>query len=151
MNDNNSDKTKGWWFSVFFMLLVVGLILFLSFFKIVDENRDILIGVIGVLTGSISSMLTIASGRSPEEIEELKSKLEQANADRASLIARLRDAQIHLQLKSDQLFEIQTALIEKLSIFQNEGVIKTKKDTQVHLNDKVEQWLPKVEEEKEQE
>ena len=71
-NDMNSDKTKGWWFSVFFMLLVVGLILFLSFFKIVDENRDILIGVIGVLTGSISSMLTIASGRSPEEIEELK-------------------------------------------------------------------------------
>ena len=102
-HDMNSDKTKGWWFSVFFMTLVVGLILFLSFFKIVDENRDILIGVIGVLTGSISSMLTIASGRSPEEIEELKSKLEQANADRASLIARLRDAQIHLQLKSDQL------------------------------------------------
>jgi hypothetical protein len=96
-------------------------------------------------------MLTIASGRSPEEIEELKSKLEQANADRASLIARLRDAQIHLQLKSDQLFEIQTALIEKLSIFQNEGVIKTKKEGQVQLNTKVEQWLPKVEEEKEQE
>jgi len=151
MNETNSDKTKGWWFSVFFMLLVVGLILFLSFFKIVDENRDILIGVIGVLTGSISSMLTIASGRSPEEIEELKSKLEQANADRASLIARLRDAQIHLQLKSDQLFEIQTALIEKLSIFQNAGVIKTKKEGQVQLNNKVEQWLPKVEEEKEEE
>jgi hypothetical protein len=42
-------------------------------------------------------------------------------------------------------------LIEKLSIFQNEGVIKTKKEGQVQLNTKVEQWLPKVEEEKEQE
>ena len=80
-----------------------------------------------------------------EEIEELKAKLEQANADRASLIARLRDAQIHLQLKSDQLFEIQTALIEKLSIFQNENVIKTKKESQVHLHDKIEQYMPKVE------
>ena len=34
-----SDKSKrGWWFSVVFMIIVVGLILFLTYVKIVDET-----------------------------------------------------------------------------------------------------------------
>ena len=76
-----SEKAKrGWWASVVFMLLIVVLIVFLSYVKIVEENRDILIGIIGMLTGSISSMLAIASGRDPSELEELKDKLASANA-----------------------------------------------------------------------
>ena len=96
----NRDKAaeqkakRGWWFSVFFMLMVMGLILFLTYVKIVDENRDVLVGILGMITGSISSMMAIASGRDPSEIEEIKEKLSAANADRAALIARLRDSQI---------------------------------------------------------
>ena len=57
-----SEKAKrGWWASVFFMLLIIGLIWFLAKHEIVEKNRDILIGIIGMLTGSISSMLAIAS------------------------------------------------------------------------------------------
>ena len=85
---------RGWWASVVFMLLIVSLIVFLTYVKIVDENRDVLIGIIGMLTGSISSMLAIASGRDPSEVEELKDKLASANADRQALISRLRDSQI---------------------------------------------------------
>ena len=108
---------RGWWFSVMFLLLIVGLILFLTYVKIVDENRDVLVGILGVITGSISSMVAIASGRDPSEVEELKDKLSAANADREALIARLRDAQIQMQLKTDQLMELQTAVIDKLSLF----------------------------------
>ena len=55
------EKAKrGWWASVVFMLLIVALIIFLTYVKIQEENRDILIGIIGMLTGSISSMLSIA-------------------------------------------------------------------------------------------
>ena len=139
------EKAKrGWWFSVFFMLLVVALIIFLSFVKIVDENRDVLVGLIGMITGAVSSMLAIASGRDPSEVEELKDKLSSANADRSALIARLRDAQIQMQLLREQIFELQNAVIDKLSMFQSEHPIKTKKPDQVILHKEVEDWLPKV-------
>ena len=140
-----TEKAKrGWWFSVFFMLLVVALIIFLSFVKIVDENRDVLVGLIGMITGAVSSMLAIASGRDPSEVEELKDKLSSANADRSALIARLRDAQIQMQLLREQIFELQNAVIDKLSMFQKENPIKTKTPEQVILHKEVEDWLPKV-------
>ena len=140
-NKDNRAK-RGWWFSVIFLLIVVGLILFLTYVKIVDENRDVLVGILGMITGSISSMMAIASGRDPSEMEELKDKLATANADREALIARLRDSQIHMQLRSDQIFELQMAIIDKLSMFQNEKIIKTKKKDQVFLDPEIDQWLP---------
>lgn len=140
----NDKARRGWWFSVMFLLIVVGLILFLTYVKIVDENRDVLVGILGMITGSISSMMAIASGRDPSEVEELKDKLAAANADRASLIARLRDAQIQLQLKTDQIFELQLAIIDKLSSFKGENPIKTKSESQVVLNKHVEEWLPEI-------
>lgn len=139
----STEKAKrGWWFSVFFMIIVVCLILFLTYVKIVDENRDVLVGILGMITGSISSMMAIASGRDPSEVEELKDQLASANADRAALIARLRDAQIQMQLKTDQMFELQSAIIDKLSAFQNKNIIKTKDESQVILDKHVEEWLP---------
>jgi uncharacterized transporter YbjL len=139
-----SEKAKrGWWASVVFMLLIVALIVFLSYVKIVDENRDILIGIIGMLTGSISSMLAIASGRDPSEVEELRDKLSSADADRAALIGRLRDAQIQMQLLRQQIFELQEAVIDKLSVFSNSSPIKTKSEEDVELPSVVDEWLPK--------
>jgi hypothetical protein len=137
-----SKAKRGWWFSVMFMIIVVGLILFLTYVKIVDENRDVLVGILGMITGSISSMMAIASGRDPSEVEELKDKLSSANADREALIARLRDAQIQLQLKNTQMFEMQTAIIDKLSMFKGSSPIKTKTEEQVILEPSVEEWLP---------
>ena len=142
------EKAKrGWWFSVFFMLLVVCLIIFLSFVKIQEDNRDVLVGLIGMITGAVSSMLAIASGRDPSEVEELKDKLSSANADRAALIARLRDCQIQLQLKNEQIFELQTAVIDKLSMFTNSSPIKTKTTDDIVLHSDVENWIPKVDRE----
>ena len=140
---------RGWWASVVFMLLIVSLIVFLTYVKIVDENRDVLIGIIGMLTGSISSMLAIASGRDPSELEELKDKLASANADRQALISRLRDSQIQIQLRTEQICELQEAVIEKLSIFAGQNPIKTRKEDQVILHPSVEEWLPSVDREEE--
>jgi hypothetical protein len=140
---------RGWWASVVFMLLIVSLIVFLTYVKIVDENRDVLIGIIGMLTGSISSMLAIASGRDPSEVEELKDKLSSANADRQALISRLRDSQIQIQLRTEQICELQEAVIEKLSMFAGQNPIKTRKEDQVILHPSVEEWLPAVDREEE--
>ena len=133
---------RGWWFSVFFMALVVGLILFLTYVEIVDKNRDVLVGILGMITGSISSMVAIASGRDPSEVEDLKDKLSSANADRAALIGRLRDAQIQMQILRDQQSELQQAVIDKLSLFSGENVVKTRDESSVVLHPTVEQWLP---------
>ena len=116
--------------------------LFLTYVKIVDENRDIIIGILGVITGSISSMMAIASGRDPSEVEELKDKLAKSDADRAALIARLRDAQIQLQLKNDHLFDLQTAVINELSLFAGKKPIRAKSPDDVVLDPNVKEWLP---------
>ena len=146
---NQTEKAKrGWWASVVFMLLIVALIIFLTYVKIQEENRDILIGIIGMLTGSISSMLSIAAGKDPAEIEELKDKLSAANADRSALIARLRDAQIQIQLKTEQLNDIQTALVEKLPIWEGKSIIKHNTEDDVILNKHVAEWLPEADREK---
>lgn len=146
-----SEKAKrGWWASVVFMILICILIWFLAKHEIQEKNRDILIGIIGMLTGSISSMLAIASGRDPSEVEELKDKLASANGDREALIARLRDAQIQMQLLREQIFELQNAVIDKLSVFHGQSVIKTKTEEQVKLKGEVERWIaPKKEDEDE--
>ena len=140
-----SEKAKrGWWFSVIFMILVISLIMFLAFTPLQKDNRDIIVGMIGMITGAISSMLSIAAGRDPSEVEELKDKLSSANADRAALIGRLRDSQIQLQLAREQIFELQNAVIDKLSLFSGEKPIKTRNQNQVILNNDVEEWMPKI-------
>jgi len=141
-NDFDPKAKRGWWFSVIFLVLIVCLILFLSYVKMVDENRDVLVGILGVLTGSISSMMAIASGRDPSEVEELKEKLSKANADREALIARLRDSQIQLQIKNEQIGDLQTAVIDKLSMFAGERVVKKRTAHEVILDPDVEAWLP---------
>ncbi len=130
---------RGWWASVIFMIVIVSLIIFLTYVKMVEENREIIIGIIGMLTGSISSMLAIASGRDPSEIEELKEQLAKANADREALIARLRDAQIQLQLHRNQLADLQAAMLNKLSMFK--GMIETQTTESVKLDENVEAWI----------
>jgi len=148
MEQNNDERARrGWWFSVIFMILVVGLILFLTYVRIVEENRDVLIGILGVVTGSISSMLAIASGRDPSEVEELREQIAQANADRVALIARLRDAQIQLQMKNEQLFEIQCRLIDQCSSISRprDPIVTTRDESLVTLHPLVDEWLPSVE------
>ena len=130
---------RGWWFAVFFLLLVVGLVVFLARVTIVDQNRDVLVGILGVITGSISSMLAIASGRDPSEVEELRDKLGKANADREALIARLRDAQIQLQMHRDMITDLQRAIIERLSALE---LRERPSPERVELDETVSRWLP---------
>ena len=138
---------RGWWASIVFMLLIVALVIFLTKVKIVEENRDVLIGIIGMLTGSISSMLAIASGRDPNEMQELRDRLASANQDRAVLIARLRDSQIQAELRTQQICELQEAMIEKLSLFAGENPVKTRHAKEVILPAPIEAWLPETDRE----
>ena len=46
-----------------------------------------------------------------------------------------------MQLLREQIFELQSAVIEKLSVFHGESVIKTKSEDQVELKGVVEEWI----------
>jgi len=48
-----------------------------------------------------------------------------------------------MQLKTDQLMELQGAVIDKLSLFSGQKPIKTRSVDQVILDPNVEQWIPK--------
>jgi hypothetical protein len=50
-----------------------------------------------------------------------------------------------MQLLREQIFELQTAVIDKLSIFRGEKPIKTKNQDQVILHSEVDEWMPKIE------
>lgn len=130
---------RGWIFSVVYLSLILLLIIFLAKVEINKDNRDVLVGMLGVLTGSISAMIAVASGRDPAEIDELKERLSAQEADRSALIARLRDAQISLQLKNDQLSQLQTLMIQELAQLRD---LKSISEADVKLDKKVETWLP---------
>ena len=49
-----------------------------------------------------------------------------------------------MQLLREQIFELQTAVIDKLSLFSGEKPIKTKDQSQVILHPEVDEWMPKV-------
>lgn len=136
-------ETRGWIFSVVFLIAIIMLIVFLAMFEFKESNREVLIGLFGILFGNIPAMVVIASGRSPEEIDELKSKLAKSDGDRQALISRLRDSQIQLQLARQQIFELQNAVIEELSIFRGKKPIKSRDEADVVLPDVVDEWTTK--------
>ena len=117
--------------------------MFLAYTPLNGDNRDIIAGIIGTITGSIASMIAIASGRDPSEEDDLKSKLAKSDGDRQALISRLRDSQIQLQLARTQIFELQNAIIEELSIFKGKRPVKTRDERDVVLPEIVDEWTPK--------
>ena len=86
-------------------------------------------------------MLAIASGRDPAEVDALKDELSKQQADKAALIARLRDANIQMQLYRDQLSELQHSVITHLSHLKE---VRLRMVEDGELNPQVEEWLPQA-------
>lgn len=140
------DKNiRSWIASLCFLVLVVGLIFFLTYVQIPKDNKDIITGIVGMIVGSISSSIAIFTGRDPEDLKHLKEKIAELEDDRNSLIARLRDAQIDKDILRKGLEHLQEQIIHRLSIFVGEEKLRSVGN----VPPKVEEWIPK--ETKEQE
>ena len=139
-----SDKAKRSWVASFiFLVMVIGLIFFFTYMHIPDKNKDVIVGIVGMIIGSISSMISIFSGRDPDDIKELKEEIIKLNDDRSTLISRLRDAQLDKEHLRIQLQGLQSEVISRLSIFVGiENLMKIGK-----IDDKskkqIEKWLPR--------
>jgi len=93
-------------------LLMVGLLLFLSFFEVPSDNKDIFVSIVGMIAATLSVVIYTLIGRNPEEVSELRSKVEGMQATIDSLEAR------NNQLESI-IIKSQETTIEKLSILGN--------------------------------
>lgn len=139
-----SDKAKRSWVASFiFLIMIIGLIFFFTYMHIPDKNKDVIVGIVGMIIGSISSMISIFSGRDPDDIKELKEEIIKLNDDRTTLISRLRDAQIDKESLRIQLQNLQTEVISRLSIFVGiENLMKIGKIDD-ESKKQIEKWLPK--------
>lgn len=139
-----SDKAKRSWVASFiFLIMIIGLIFFFTYMHIPDKNKDVIVGIVGMIIGSISSMISIFSGRDPDDIKELKEEIIKLNDDRSTLISRLRDAQLDKEHLRVQLQALQTEVISRLSIFVGiENLMKIGKIDEKSKKE-IEKWLPK--------
>lgn len=139
-----SDKGKrSWVASLIFLVMVIGLIFFFTYMHIPDKNKDVIVGIVGMIIGSISSMISIFSGRDPDDIKELKEEIIKLNDDRSTLISRLRDAQMDKENLRKQLQGLQTEVINRLSIFV--GIENLMKIGRIDRESRkqIDKWLPK--------
>lgn len=139
-----SDKGKrSWVASLIFLVMVIGLIFFFTYMHIPDKNKDVIVGIVGMIIGSISSMISIFSGRDPDDIKELKEEIIKLNDDRSTLISRLRDAQLDKENLRKQLQALQTEVINRLSIFVGiENLMEIGKIDK-RSRKEIEKWIPK--------
>jgi len=139
-----SDKGKRSWLASFvFLTLVVGLIFFLTFLEVPDKNKDLITSIIGMIVGSISTVISIFVGRDPDDVKDLKEAIQELNSDRNALIERLRDAQLDKETLRKQLEALQTQVIERLSIFVGEHRLAEVGGADIQLSPEVERWMPK--------
>jgi len=139
-----SDKSKRSWLASFvFLTLIVGLIFFLTFLEVPDKNKDLITSIIGMIVGSISTVISIFVGRDPDDVKELRESISELNSDRNALIERLRDAQIDKDTLRKQLEGLQGQVIDRLSIFVGEHRLAEVGGAKVGLSPEVERWLPK--------
>ena len=139
-----SDKGKrSWVASLIFLVMVIGLIFFFTYMHIPDKNKDVIVGIVGMIIGSISSMISIFSGRDPDDIKELKEEIIKLNDDRSTLISRLRDSQMDKEILRKQLQGLQSEVINRLSIFVGvENLMKVGKIDKKSRKE-IEKWIPK--------
>ena len=89
--------------------VVIALLLFLSFYQIPRENKDIFVSIIGMIVGSLSVVVYTIIGKNPDEVNALQKKVES-----------LQSLTDQMEKKNDQLehmiIKMQEETIDKLSL-----------------------------------
>lgn len=101
--------------------LVIGLLIFLSYETIPQENKDIFVSIIGMIVGSLSVVIFTIIGKNPDEVHSLQKKVESLQA--------LADT---MEKRNDQLenmiITLQQDIIKKLSVVGAQFQLKAEKE-----------------------
>ncbi len=90
-------------------LVVIGLLFFLSYNTIPNENKDLFVSIVGVISGSLSVILFTIIGRNPNEVQDLKNRNEKLQGQVHQLIQQKDELE-------GMLIEMQKEIVDKLSI-----------------------------------
>ena len=87
-------------------------------------------------------MISIFSGRDPDDIKDLKEEIIKLNDDRSTLISRLRDAQMDKESLRNQHQALQHEVINRLSIFVGiENLMRVGRIDEKSKKE-IEKWIP---------
>ena len=99
--------------SLFIFLFVIGLIIALIQFPVLDTNKEVVMMLIGTISASIGITVATITGSKPDDINALKQDLEKKENQIELLIAakdNLEEMVINLQ---KQMLENQDSMIDK--------------------------------------
>ena len=136
----SSKAIRSWLASLIFLTLVVGIIFFLTLVPIPSESRDLISSIVGMIVGSMSMAISIFVGRDPDDVQDLKGRIEELNDDRNTLIARLRDAQIDKDTLRHQHEHLLNQVVDKLSVFVGREPLQAL--GRGELNEEFARWMP---------
>jgi predicted urease superfamily metal-dependent hydrolase len=109
MATNSSKDLRHYAGAAGIFALVIALLLFLSFYQIPKDNKDIFVSIVGMIVGSLSVVIYAIIGRNPDEVNALKSKNES-----------LQSLADQMEKRNDQLekmiIDMQSDIIDKLTI-----------------------------------
>jgi len=108
MSTKSSRELRYYVGAIGIFALVIGLLLFLSFYQIPSENKDVFISITGMIVGSLSVVIYTIIGKNPDEVNSLKSKVESLQ----SLADQMEERNDQLEA---MIIEIQGRIINKLT------------------------------------
>jgi len=100
--------------SLFIFLFVIGIIITLLQFPVLDSNKEVVMMLIGTIAASIPIIISSITGTKPDDITSLKSALEKKESQIDNLVSekdRLEKMVIDLQ---KQMLENQDNIMDKI-------------------------------------
>jgi len=108
MSNRSARELRYYIGAIGIFVLVIGLLLFLSFYQIPQNNKDVFISIVGMIVGSLSVVIYTIIGKNPEEVNELQKKVES-----------LQSLADQMEERNDQLeamvIKMQERVIDKLT------------------------------------
>lgn len=115
MSLKSSKELRYYTGAIGIFVLVIGLLLFLSFYEIPQDNKDVFISIVGMIVGSLSVVIYTIIGKNPDEVQELQRKVES-----------LQSLTDQMEIRNDQLeamiIKMQERVIDKLTILAKKEV-----------------------------
>jgi len=100
--------------SLFIFLFVIGIIITLLQFPVLDSNKEVVMMLIGTIAASIPVIISSITGTKPDDVNALKSEIEKKNNQIDLLVAakdKLEDMVITLQ---KQMLDNQDDIMDKI-------------------------------------
>lgn len=100
--------------SLFIFLFVIGIIVALIQFPVLDTNKEVVMMLIGTISASIGIVVSTITGAKPDDVTALKNELDKKNNQIEMLVAakdRLEEMVIELQ---KQMLENQDNVMDKI-------------------------------------